>query len=69
MFDNGNPIFNMFGGMMNFQQQFNQFRQGLPQGFNPQNKVQELLNSGQMSPQQFEQFRQIADAITGRNRR
>lgn len=64
-----NPIFNMFGGISNFQQQFNQFKQNLPNGFNPQNKVQELLNSGQMSPQQFEQFRQIADAITGRNRR
>lgn len=66
MFDGGNPIFNLFGGALNFQQRFNQFQQSLPQGFNPQNKVQELLNTGQMSPQQFEQFRKIADSITGR---
>lgn len=66
MFDN-NPIFNLFGGMANFQQRFNQFQQNLPQGFNPQSKVQELLNSGQMTPQQFEWFRRIADSITGRN--
>ena len=63
------PSSTFFGGMANFQQRFNQFQQNLPQGLNPQNKVQELLNTGQMTPQQFEQFRQIADAITGRNSR
>ena len=34
---------------------------------NPQQKVQELLNSGQMSQQQFEQLRQMANQITGKN--
>ena len=63
-----NNIFNAFGGFMNFRNQFNQFQQNMQnQGINPQQKVQELLNSGQMSQQQFEQLRQIANQITGQN--
>ncbi len=30
-------------------------------------KYSQLLNSGQISQDQFEQFRQIANQITGRN--
>lgn len=61
-------IFDMFGGFMNFRNQFNQFQQNVQnQGINPQQKVQELLNSGQMSQQQFEQIRQLANQITGKN--
>lgn len=49
-------------------QQFNQFRQNwLQQNPNtsPQQAVQQLLNSGKMSQQQFEQFRNMANSITG----
>ena len=49
-------------------QQFQQFRQNwLSQNPNksPQQAVQELLNSGKMSQQQYEQFRNIANQITG----
>lgn len=61
-------IFDMFGGFMNFKNQFNQFQQNVQnQGINPRQKVQELLNSGQMSQQQFEQIRQMANQITGKN--
>lgn len=61
-------IFDMFGGFMNFRNQFNLFQQNVQnQGINPQQKVQELLNSGQMSQQQFEQIRQMANQITGKN--
>lgn len=61
-------IFDMFGGFMNFKNQFNRFQQNVQnQGINPQQKVQELLNSGQMSQQQFEQIRQMANQITGKN--
>lgn len=75
MFNPNNPIFNqMFGGFNNFQNNFNQFAQQFGQGMNPNNmgqfaqqKVQEMLNSGQMSPQQFEQIRQMANQMTGRN--
>ena len=49
-------------------QQFAQFRQNWlkqnPVG-NPQQMVQQLLNSGKMSQQQFEQFRNMANSFTG----
>lgn len=42
-----NNFFDRFGGIMNFKNQFAQFQQNLSsQGINPQQKVQELLNSG-----------------------
>ena len=49
-------------------QQFQQFRQNrLQQNPNtsPQQAVQQLLNSGKMSQQQFEQFRKIANGFSG----
>ncbi len=49
-------------------QQFSQFRQNWLQqnpNVNPQQAVQQLLNSGKMSQQQFEQFRKIANGISG----
>ena len=62
-----NPLYNIFGNnqpnnpfsnINNVMSQFNQFRSTF-QG-DPQQKVQELLNSGQMSQQQFEQLSQMA---------
>lgn len=47
-----------FQNMMNMVQQFNQFRSTF-QG-NPQQKVQELLNSGQMTQEQFNQLSNMA---------
>lgn len=52
----GNPFEN--NPMMNMLQQFQQFRANF-QG-DPRQKVQELLNSGQMSQQQFNQLSQLA---------
>lgn len=43
---------------MNMVQQFNQFRQTF-QG-DPQQQVQQLLNSGQMTQEQFNQLQQMA---------
>lgn len=63
---NNNPIFNMFGGFANFQNQFKQFAQNVPNGFNPQQTVQQLLNSGQMSQGEYNYYRSIANMITGR---
>lgn len=63
----GNPFFNQnqnqtpntpFGNMSNMMNQFQQFRNNF-QG-DPKQKVQELLNSGQMSQQQFNYLSQIA---------
>lgn len=47
-----------FQNMANMIQQFNQFRSTF-QG-NPQQKVQELLNSGKMTQEQFNQLSQMA---------
>lgn len=75
MFNPNNPIFGqMFGGFNNFQTGLNQFMQAFGQGNNgnmeqmAQQKVQEMLNSGQISQQQFEQARQMAQQITGMKR-
>lgn len=63
-----NNLFNMFGGFNNFQNQFNAFKQQfMMSGISPQEKVQQLLNSGQMTQQQFDQLRMIANQITGKN--
>lgn len=67
-----NPLFNLLGSgnmqlpgplgnIQNFMTQFNQFRQNF-QG-NPQQQVQQMLNSGQMSQQQFNQLSQLATQI------
>lgn len=63
-----NPLFNMLGfnnqngpfssGMI---QQFNQFKQTF-QG-DPKQQVQNLLNSGQMSQEQFNQLSSIAQSF------
>lgn len=60
----------MFGGFANFQKNFNQFaNQFNNQGAqNPQQVVQNLLNSGQMTQDQFNQMRDIANAIMGQRR-
>lgn len=63
-----NQIMQMFGGPQAFQQRVNAMQQQFAQqGINPQQKVQELLNSGQMSQQQFNQLRGIANMISGKN--
>ena len=64
-----NPILNMFGNFQNFQSQFNRFANN----FNPQNGllpkqiVQNKLDSGEMTQEQFNQFSAIANQITGKN--
>ena len=60
-------FFNMFGGFQNFLLQFNQFKQNAQsQGLNPQQLVQQKLNSGEMSQEQFNQLRNMANLITGK---
>lgn len=64
-----NPLFNMFGqnvqnggnpfgNLTNLIQNFNNFRSSF-QG-DPEQKVKELLNSGQMTQAQFNQLSQLA---------
>lgn len=70
MFNPGQLI-NMLGGMQNFNQRLTTFNQNLKQQFgqnaDPSQIGQQLLNSGQISQDQFEQFRQIANQLTGKN--
>jgi hypothetical protein len=61
-----NPVFNAFGGYQNFMNQFNSFAQQMRQ--DPRQQAQQMLNSGQMSQQQFEWCRQMANSILGVNR-
>lgn len=66
-----NPLFNMFGGQQqpqgpfsnaaNVINQFNQFRNTF-QG-DPQQRVQELLNTGQMTQEQFNQLSVMAQSF------
>lgn len=60
-----NPLYNLLGGgsapannMANMLQRFNQFRSTF--SGDPKQAVQNLLNSGQMSQQQFNQLQQMA---------
>ena len=59
-----NPM-QMFGNMQNLIANFNQFRQQIEkQGINPQQQVMELLKSGKMSQQQFEELKQVANMFS-----
>lgn len=56
--------------MQQFQQQFGMFQQQFQGGqnqMNPQAIVQQKLNSGEMSQQQYEQLRQMANMMMGTN--
>ena len=60
----------MFQQLLNnplqFKQQFEQFARNFQQsGQNPQALVQQLLNQGKMTQAQFNQYRNIANQITG----
>lgn len=56
-FGNNNPMGNMNGLL----QRFNQFKKTF--SGNPQQQVQQLLNSGRMTQDQFNQLKQMADQI------
>lgn len=60
-------LFQMFGGQNGFNNQLNTFgRNCQSQGINPEQRVQQLLNSGKMSQEQFNWCAAIANIITGR---
>lgn len=63
------PIFNLMGGFSNFQQNFanfaNQFNQNNSKS--PEQVVRELVSSGRMTQEQFNQFSMIANRITNKN--
>ena len=63
-----NGLFGMFGGLQNFMSQFNQFRQNIQQnGLNPQQQVytkaQQMMDSGKMTQDQYNQILNTAGMI------
>jgi hypothetical protein len=52
-----------FGNMQNLIKQFNQFRNTF-RG-DPKQQVQELLNSGRMTQEQFNNLKKVADQLQG----
>jgi hypothetical protein len=64
-FNPNNQVFNMFGGYQNFMNGFNAFAQHM-QHDHRQHALQ-IMNYGQMSQQQLEWCRQMANMITGMN--
>lgn len=63
------PMGGMLGGQPNVMQNFlnfvNQFRQS---GQSPEAVVRQLLSSGRMTQDQFNQFSSIANQLTGQNK-
>jgi hypothetical protein len=56
-----------FGSIEQFKQQYNQLSANLSQnGISPEAYVNQLINSGQMTQEQFIQFSRMADQILGR---
>lgn len=56
--------------MQQFQQQYQQFGQqfsALPNQMSPQQTVQQKLANGEMTQEQFNQIRMMANAISGMN--
>ena len=60
---------NMMNNPMDFQNKFNQFVQNFQNQGNqdPRQKIQELLDSGRMTQQQYNQLRQVANKFFGTN--
>lgn len=59
--NNSNNLLGPFGNMQNFVQRLNQFSQTIQS--DPKQQVQQLLNSGRMSQQQYNQLSQVATQI------
>lgn len=63
-----NPLFNQFGNksnnpMVEFMNDFNRIKQTIK---DPKQEVQNLLNSGQMSQQDFNRLSQMANRLMGK---
>lgn len=56
-----NPLYNQYGNENNFLKQFSDFKRQFKG--NPQEMVQQLLNSGRVSQEQYNQAVQKANAL------
>lgn len=59
----------LFGGLGNLQNQFSEFASQFSRNsrMTPQQRVQQMLDSGQMSQEQFNNLRAMANRLMGRN--
>ena len=65
-----NPLFQQrFGGFQNFMNEFNNFRQQFGQGaqMSPQQIIQQKLQNGEITQEQFNQVAQMANQMMGIN--
>lgn len=63
-----NQIMNFFGGMQGLQNKAQTLAGNLNRmSMDPQQMVQQMLNDGRMSQEQFNELREAANKITGRN--
>lgn len=61
-----NTIYNMFGGVQNFQMQANQLQQKMPVGMTPESYANQLLQNGQLSQERLNWAIQTVNSFYGR---
>ena len=52
-----------FGNMINFMQQYNRFRSSMQGNTDPNKLIQEYMNNGKFTQQQYNDARMLADQI------
>lgn len=64
-----NQVMQMLGGPQQFQSLMNQAQQRLQQAnMTPEQYINSMISSGQMTQEQFQQARNFANQVTGMNR-
>lgn len=61
-----NTLYNMFGGVQNFQMQANQLQQRIPMGMSPEAYANQLLQSGQLTQERLNWAMQTVNSYYGR---
>ena len=61
-----NMLYNMFGGVQNFQMQANQLQQKIPMGMTPEAYANQLVQSGQVSQERLNWAMQTVNSYYGR---
>lgn len=61
-----NNLYNMFGGVQNFQTQANQLQQRIPFGMSPEAYANQLVQSGQISQERLNWAMQTVNSYYGR---
>ena len=68
-FNPQNPLFGRLGGFNNFINQFNTFQQqfGKSAQMSPQQIIQQKIQNGEITQEQFNMMAQMANQLMGRN--